>query len=463
MARRVGEAPLPRKRAMRLCHLAGFRGLDRRGGLREGCLAEGAGFDPRELPALSTMRAPVSYKKAPAGRTLGLQAVGDVLYLVHVNEGVLYLTRYFANGTISQHQLPSTDKETPRTVLPYNLYSNPQNPLSGSYSKRVILLPDRLIFDPTAMTPSFQGLGSGPTINYACVHLSRLFGAKEDRLYASAFNNPLNWNLDTATDIDASHAWASTVQSNTRSSGDFTALTVYDGHVLAFKRRFCHVLNNNKNPFRVADLLTVGTKDGRTLAEVEGKLFFVSDEGVYRYNGDSATLISDALAVTDFSGALATGFGGLYWLYLPAAGRVFVWSEANGAWSALAPFTEAPISGMTANERGCFFIDEDGEIFATEGGGFGELSATTPPLLQDAIGRLTRLSLALTAEEGATLCISYTDTAGRTTPLLQHTGNGRTVRLESRVFTPADYGGRLQLCGTGGLTVHDLTLRIASD
>ncbi|MBQ8350754.1 MAG: hypothetical protein IJY20_01760 [Clostridia bacterium] len=465
MARRMGEAPLPQGRAMRVTRLGGFRGLDRRGGVRDGYLAACEGIDPRELPALTTMRTPTPYRTCPAGKTLALQAIGSAIFRVYTDESGLYLARYQKDGSLSRTALSSEDTTTPRTLLPYNLYSNPQDPLSGSYQNLVILFPDCVIFDPQAPIPKPEALGNAssmPSITHACVHLSRVFGANEDRLYACAFNDPRNWNLDTATSMDASHAWASTVQSNTRASGDFTAMTVYDGHVLAFKRRFCHILNNNKNPFRVADLLTVGTPDGRTIAEVEGKLFFVADEGVYRYNGDSATLISDVLDVADFSGALAAGAAGLYWLYLPALDRVLVWSEANGAWSMLSPFADTPICGMTADEKGCYMIDEGGILYTFEGGRMAAFTVTTPPLLQEAIGRLSRLSLSLTAEAGATLTVTYTDTGGHITPLLQHTGNGRTVRVESRVFTPADYGGSLHLSGTGKVTVHDLILKVAN-
>jgi hypothetical protein len=459
----MGEAALPTSRPTRTLRLSGFAGLDRRGGLRDGGLSVAAGVDPRALPALSTIAAPRAYHKVAGGKTLGFSAVGDILFRVYVQGNALYLSRIHPNGEVSVVTLPSLDHDTPRTILAYNLYTNPEQPLSGYYRRLVLVYPDRIAVEPDASPMTVEPLGTGslPEIGPACVHLSRVFGTRDDRLYACAFNDPRDWNLDTADDIDPSHAWASTVQSNTRSSGSFTALTVYDGHVLAFKRRFCHILNNNKNPFRVADLLTVGTRDARTLAEVDGKLFFVSDEGVYRYNGERALCLSDVLDVDDFSGALGAGYGGQYYCYLPACACVFVWCEATGAWSELPPFTAAPITAMAAGERGCFLLDETGQIYTTEGGTCTTLSATTAPLVQESLGRLSRVSLALTAEPGATLRLVYCDTRGRETPLLEHRAAGGSLRLESRVFTPTDYGGCLHIEGCGRLTVHDVILRIA--
>lgn len=462
-AGRTGETALPKTPRLQKTALRGFLGLDRRPGLREGYLSACAGLDPRALPALAAMPAPVLYNRGPAGETLCLQVLGTALFRVYAREGSLYLARYGQDGSYTAISLPGSDLTTPRTLLAYNLYSNPSNPLSGSYRHMALLFPDKLLFAPDSLPLSVELLGGSnvPNIDTACVHLSRVFGVHEDRLYASAFNNPRDWSLDTASNIHASHAWASTVQSNTRASGHFTALTVYGGQVLAFKRRFCHILYNNKNPFRIGDLLTVGARDSRTVAEVGGKLFFVGEEGVYRYNGDSATLLSEALGTVDYSGALAVGAAGLYWLYLPSEGQVFLWSEERGGWGALPVFGEGRIAAMAATPSGCCLIDEDGCLYTTEGGRYGDFSATTAPVLSEAVGRTTRLSAAVTAEEGATFSLAYTDTQGRHTPLLAGVGNGRSRRVESRAFTPADYGGSLHLAGHGNVTLHDMIIETA--
>ena len=464
MARRMGEEPLPRARRMAAVRLSGFRGLDLRPCREAGAMADGEGVDPRLLPAVVSMRAPFCRFTGAAGVTLGMEKIGESLFRVYLSGASLYLERHRANGSVSRISFAAEDTRTPRTLLAFHLYSDPADPLTGEYRRLGILLPDRLVFEPEAATLALTplaGEGEMPALTHGCVHLSRLFGAAGDRLFASAYNDPRNWQLDTANEMNPAGAWAAAVQSNTRADANFTALTVYGGHVLAFKQNFCHVLNNNKNPFRTADLMPYGTRDGRTLAEVGGKLFFVSDEGVCRYNGDAVTLVSEPLGEVDMTGACAAGARGLYWLYLPARARVYVYAEETQAWSALPNFAAGEINAMCGSEDGCYLVERNGRIYLAEAGGYGAFSLTTGSLLQEALGRAARLALAVPGAGDSALLVSYIDTSGRITPLAQHTGQGMTQWVRSRVFTPADYGGSLQISGYGQVTVHDICLRVA--
>jgi hypothetical protein len=444
--------------------LSGFHGLDVRPSREAGSLAKAESIDPRCFPSFVTMRMPAQRLQGGAGETLALQKIGKSLFRVYLSYTNLYLERHGEDGRSGRVSLPSKDTVTPRTLLAFHEYTDPADPLSGSYRQLGILLPDCLVFDPEAETLSLSplaGEGGMPALTYGCVHLSRLFGAAGDRLYASAYNDPRSFQLDTAEDIDPTNAWAAAVQSNTQGTGAFTAMTVFGGQVLAFKQSFCHVLNNNKNPFRVADLMPYGTRDGRTLAEVDGKLYFVSDEGVCRYNGESVSVISRPLGEIDLTDARAAGGAGLYWLYLPSLRQLLVYSEQTRSWSALSLFAPAVITGMCSSEDGCYLVDRNGSIYLAEKGIYGEFSATTGSLLQESLGRAVRLELSLTAAEGADVLVLYTDTSERTVTLLHHMGTGRAQRVRSRVFTPADYGGSLQIYGFGEVTVHELLLLVA--
>lgn len=465
MARRMGEAPLPPAPRTRVRRLTGTAGLDRRPGAGEGSAEDLQGFDPRVFPSLSTIKQPIPILRDMPGNHLSLHAVGTSLFIVYEEGGTVYLWRRRENGEETRVAMTTENLTAPRTILPFNRYSDPEDPLSGSWRHMAVVYPDGLWFEPEAEEISFEtltGTGGAPEIEHACVHLSRVFGAKGDRLYACAYNDPGNWNLDTASDVSAANAWASTVQSNTNATGDFTALCVYDGHVLAFKRGFCHILNNNKNPFRVADLLTLGTADARTVAEVEGKLFFVGEDGVYRYNGAAATLISGPLGELDYTGALAAGVGGLYYLYLPTERRVYLYAESTGAWSSFARFAFGTLVGMATDGKRCWMLSDRGDLYATDSSDFGLFTLVTTVAVADAIGRPCRFSIALTADPGD-LEVKYTDTSGRTTLLQSAEDMYGTVRLISRVFTPADYGGKLTLSGVGTVTVHEMALTVAEE
>ena len=465
MQRQRGEAAIPTVRNTRVRTYGGFTGLDCRPGMHEGSLRRVQNVDPRALPLLQTMPGPKEIKRSLPGQMLSLHALGETVLVFYENDGAVYLWRRLPDGRESTVRMTENDLSTRRTVVPFNRYSDPADPLSGSWEHLALVYPDGLCFDPAAETISFSPIteGAAPTITHACVHLSRVFGAHGDRLYASAFNDPADWDLDTAADMDGSNAWASTVQSNTRASGDFTALCVYQGHVLAFKRGFCHVLNNNKNPFRVADLLTVGTIDSRTVAEVDGKLFFVAEDGVYRYNGAEVTRISEPLGDMIYTDTVATAAEGLYYLYSQKDGHVYVYAEKTGAWGALMPFSMGDLVGMAASGTRCWMLDTSGSVYATGYNSRSLFLIETGPILGEALGRVCRLSVVLTTVVGSHMQVSYIDQDGRDTVLLAISGMDATKRHESRVFTPASYGGRLIFSGAGRITIQDLRLLVAED
>ena len=98
-----------------------------------------------------------------------------------------------------------------------------------------------------------------PPIKYATVHLSRLFGVSDDRVYASGYNDYTNWNLDSVDGYNESNAWCTPAQSNTKAGGIFTGITTFQSHVICFKRDFMHEIYNTKNPFRIQDIFAEGT------------------------------------------------------------------------------------------------------------------------------------------------------------------------------------------------------------
>ncbi len=457
------KAFLPKAGRRTLRRLSAIRGLDRRAGIHSGYLSEATAADPRRYPSLVSFKPTTAVAASFIGRPLSMHHIGEDLYVFSDYNGVLYLTRM--RGDDFYHMiLSATDFSVKRELVQFNVYSDPSDPLSGEYRHLCLIFPDRLCFDLDELEPELFPLEAEnmPALENVCVHLSRLFGTNRDRLYASAYNDPRNWDLDTATDSGAANAWATTVQSNTLADGNFTALCVYDGRVMAFKPNFCHVVNNTQNPFRVADLLPVGTESPATIAEVGGYLFFADKHHVYRYNGESVDSIGDALGIADLSGAMAAGRDELYYLYVPSVNRVFVYSQRTGAWGELGFTCRLPLLAMAANAQGCFFLDEDANFYMAEAGENGSFLFRFPLTAEEGSTeiRLSRLHVTLSADTGATLYAHYTDTSGRTTSLLSYTEkeSGHTRHLVSRVITPNDRGGYITLRGAGAVTVHEISV-----
>lgn len=180
---------------------------------------------------------------------------------------------------------------------------------------------------------------SMPPIKYATVHLSRLFGVDDSRVYASGFNDYANWNLDTIDEINESNAWCSPAQSNVKADGAFTGITTFENHVICFKKDFMHEIYNTKNPFRIQDIYAEGAIDNRTIQNVDGKLIFVSSDGVKVYTGGNPRIISLKLDIKEYVYAVSGTDGRNYFLYCDnddeqyPERRLLVFDTYMGEWS----------------------------------------------------------------------------------------------------------------------------------
>lgn len=458
--------PTPRKRTLR--RLSAPRTLDLRGGLRGGTLSAAEGVDPRRLPEIAPLGAPRASVLPITGKPTGMAALGGRLYITTFDgeSGFLHCLR---DGVLlsSAAYTPLGEADEGREIVQFNLYSNPADPLGGEYRHMGIVFPDGIFFSLDTDTPEIeapeQTLGKPlPRLSHICVHLSRLFGTAGDRIYASAYNDPQDWNVDTVTDTGAQNAWAATVQSNTAAGGDFSALTVFGGQLHAFKEGFCHVLSGTKNPFRVGDLFPVGTSCPRSVAEVGGKLFFADRAQIYRYNGDALTPIGDALGEKDLSGALGCAGNGMYYLCLPATGEVFVYAVESGAWSALGRVCEGGRATlMAASEEGPLLLDENGRLYLLSTEAEHRFTCALSPLVAEGeeLLRLSRLVLTVEGEAGDEIRAAYRDLSAREYPLLEATlPRTGLSRLSSRLFTPADRGGVITLSVRGRSAVQRIEL-----
>ena len=211
-----------------------------------------------------------------------------------------------------------------------------------------------------------------PDIKYAAVHQSRVFGVDDTRVYASGFNNYVNWNLDTAGEYNESNAWVSATQSNTKAGGDFTGITVFQNHVICFKKDFMHEIYNTKNPFRIQDIFSQGTIDQRTVQDVGGRLIFVSDDNVKMYTGSSPRIIGDLLGIDSFTYAVSGNDGRNYYLYCydnEENGRLFVYDTYISAWSERA-CDGGKILAFAHNESGMYVMLDKIGIFKLDTNSF---------------------------------------------------------------------------------------------
>ena len=312
-----------------------------------------------------------------------------------------------------------------------------------------------------------------PNIKYAAVHLSRLFGVDESRVYASGFNDYTNWNLDTIEDANESNAWCSPAQSNTKAGGAFTGITNFQGHIVCFKRDYMHEIYNTKNPFRIQDIYAEGAVDNRTIQDVDSKLIFVSDDNVKVYTGSNPRIISTTLNLKKYSNAVAGTDGRCYYLYCEDTDkkkRLLVYDTYVDQWSEQS--INKTVLNFAYTKNGMFMLCDDGVVYKMNTGDYSHFWMFETDLITGGTANIKHLKkiqlLAEFAEDsrlavyvlygnekhsGASHQVHDTLLTG-----VKETPGLRVLRIRPRSSKNADYGIRLHVEGMGYIKFHALEL-----
>jgi hypothetical protein len=210
-----------------------------------------------------------------------------------------------------------------------------------------------------------------PKIKYAAVHVSRVFGVDDDRVYASGYNDYTNWNLDTIDEYNESNSWCSPSQANTKAGGKFTGITTFQGHVVCFKKDFMHEIYNTKNPFRLQDIYAEGTIDNRTIQDVDGKLIFVSEDNVKIYTGSNPRIISYNLNMPKYAFAVSGTDNQNYYLYCEDKNSsnnqyLYVYDTYADLWSEQR--IDAGVKSFAHNSEGMYMLCDDGCVYKMDTG-----------------------------------------------------------------------------------------------
>ena len=208
-----------------------------------------------------------------------------------------------------------------------------------------------------------------PSLKYATVHLSRVFGVDDDRVYASGYNNYANWNLDTVDEYNEANSWCSPSQSNTKAGGNFTGITTFQNHVICFKHDFMHEIYNTKNPFRLQDIYAEGAIDQRTIQDVDGKLIFVSEDDVKIYTGSNPRIIGYNLNMARYKYAVSGTDNRNYYLYCEDGNgnnHLYVYDTYTELWSEQS--IDVKVRSFAHNKNGMYMLTDNGYIYKMDTG-----------------------------------------------------------------------------------------------
>ena len=424
-------------------------------------------------------------------------------------------------GTL-QNGGASTDDEYPRCVVQFNVYDTPTDPVSGKYVKKLLIFPDKksmdfeitedgfTISDMSVLVKEFTPTGdkstppdtashnyyyrnpktsdvykwvddmsdsenSGwkvsvppamPNIKYAAVHLSRLFGVDDDRVYASGYNDYTNWNLDTIDEYNESNAWCSPAQSNTKAGGVFTGITNFQGHIVCFKRDFMHEIYNTKNPFRIQDIYAEGAIDHRTIQDVDGRLIFVSEDDVKIYTGSNPRIIGYYLNMPEYVNAVSGTDGRCYYLYCEDADgnkRLFVYDTIAENWSEQTIYDT--VLSFAHNKHGMYMLCDDGYIYKMDTGNYRHSWSFETDLITNEtvnIKHIKKIQMFADIASGANIkaYILYDDEEfDEDTSHLVYSSTGygqKPIRVKPR--KTASYGIKLHIEGYGYVKLYEMEL-----
>jgi len=171
-----------------------------------------------------------------------------------------------------------------------------------------------------------------PDLDFVCEHNNRLWGCNSAKheIYACKLGDPTNWTSYLGTAADA---FAVTVGSD----GDFTGCAEHGGSVVFFKERYIHKMYGTApSNFQLDTKPERGVKEGchDSIVLISGILYYLSVDGIVRYEGSYPTLISGNLGRVSYQDARAGEANGKYYVSMSdgTTRKLITYDTQNGVW-----------------------------------------------------------------------------------------------------------------------------------
>lgn len=158
---------------------------------------------------------------------------------------------------------------------------------------------------------------SVPDLDFVCENENRVWGCKDNTIYACKLGDPFNWNV-----MDGLATDSFTVESNRNqvgSAGSFTGCCSYLGYPLFFKEDHIYKVYGSKpSNFQIMGSASLGVEQGSadSLAVAGERLFYLSRAGVVSYAGGTPEVISVPLGNVRYRNAVGGSDGTKYYVSL---------------------------------------------------------------------------------------------------------------------------------------------------
>ena len=169
-----------------------------------------------------------------------------------------------------------------------------------------------------------------PDMDMLCVSQNRMWGAKDNTVYACALGNCLSWQSYTGLETDAVAFDCGTV-------GNFISCTEYGNYPVFFKENeFYRVYGNTVSEYSLTRIASIGVdKDSPySVAEINSTLIMHSPSGIYAYSGGIPSIISDNFK-GNIKSCIASTDGFKYYAMATIDGRrrLYVYDLAKRIWT----------------------------------------------------------------------------------------------------------------------------------
>ncbi len=294
-----------------------------------------------------------------------------------------------------------------------------------------------------------------PAMDHVCVHNNRLWGTSPDGayIYASRLGDCMNFNSFQGLGDDS---WYSVIGT----PGNFAGICSYRSSVVAFKRDCIHhVYGSAPKNFAIPKQVFGGCIDGRSIAELDGVLYYLSAMGFMAYQGGEPYPVGEQL--TRQYHACAAGSDGKY--YYAAAyddndeADVLVYHPKRGLWymEDNTPFV------AFRNHHGTLYGATDSTVYAVDAGTRDSWwDFTTAAITPDSMVRAAanEVFLLLDKADYTDVAVSISYDGGDFIPCgeLKQRKSMQAHRLPIRL-RPCD-SFRLRVEGVGPVVVHALEI-----
>ena len=200
-----------------------------------------------------------------------------------------------------------------------------------------------------------------PDLDFICESNYRLWGTKDNTIYASKFSDPINFKSFEGLAGDSYYI-------DVGSEGDFTGCIAYASHICFFKENTMHKLHGTKpSNFQVTAVNVYGVQSGseRSMQIVNEQLLYKGVGGVYAYTGGVPELISEKFGNNRYTDAVACCDGEKYYISMKQGDKwnMFAYDVAKNIWLRE---DDTHAVDMTFYDGKVYYLDGEGGLYCID-------------------------------------------------------------------------------------------------